>query len=362
MSERIEIPEANLRNIATFSEEPNDALIQEIKNHVRQTSSPHTWRGHSHTKPEKGAFVVYIEEFDVPAPDTIERVAPCPCCNPNHPQYKNKGKIAWFPHEGVIRIIGPQCFKAINASGHDEALIDLRRRKKRREEIATILRHSAGLDGLIAALDEALPIAEDLDTFMREINRVIDGELQLQLWREVKGGDLMVAETRQVPFQKTDGTIGTRKEDFRVAFARIRGNAMIDRCGQPAIGKLGPLRAGLAQVAKRIGEVAALDDLSDAERESMAGQLVKGRQVAEEVLSAMLARQVFLTSDAIETLHSWGQHPNAPMKFSIERRGHGVNLSSPRRGMMSLRPIRVEIGESAIKPIPVLPALGEPRS
>lgn len=357
MSTRIEIPEVNLQNIPIFSEEPVDDLIEEIKQHVRLTSSPHTWRGHSHTKPDKGAFIVYVEEFDVPAPDSVLRVAPCPCCNPHHPQYKNKGKIAWFPHESVIRLIGPQCFAAINAGGHDAALVDLRKRQKRRDELATIALHAPTVEALIAAIDEALPIAEDLDSFMREINRVVDNELRLHLWREVKEGNLTTSETRRVPFRKADGTSGERKEEFRVPFARMAGHTMIDRSGQMSANKLKPLRSGLSGVAGRLEEVEAPDGLGDVERERIADALPKGRAAAIEILAGMADRQRFLTSGAIEALGRWGQHPNAPIRFSIDRKKSEVILSAPDRSRMAPAVHVVPIGDSATKPIPEVPEI-----
>jgi hypothetical protein len=357
LSTRIEIPEANLQNISIFSMEPSDELIEEIKQHVRLTSSPHTWRGHSHTKPDKGAFVVYVEEFDVPAPDSVLRVAPCPCCNPYHPQYKNKGKIAWFPHESVIRLIGPQCFAAINAGGHDAAIIDLRKRQKRRDELATIALHAPSVDGLIAAIDEALPIADDLDNFMREINRVVDNELRLQLWREVKDGNLTTSETRRVPIQKADGTSGERMEEFRVPFAQIAGHAMIDRSGQTSANKLKPIRSGLAAFAARLEEVGAPDALGDAEREKIADAFPKGRAAVTELLAGMADRQSFLTSGAVEALRRWGQHQNAPIRFSIERKKSEVILSAPDRSRMAPAVHSVPIGDSATKPIPEVPEI-----
>lgn len=358
MSTQIEIPEANLQNIQIFSDEPHDDLVEEIKQHVRRTSSPHTWRGHSHTKPEKDAFVVYVEEFDVPAPDSVLRVAPCPCCNPFHPQYKNKGKIAWFPHESVIRLIGPQCFAAINAVGHDQALVDLRKRQKRRQVLATISHLAPSLEALITALDDALPIAEDLDSFMREINRVIDNELQLQLWREVKEGNLTTTETRRVAFQKADGTSGTRGEEFRIPFAKIAGHSMIDHSGQTAATKLAPLRSGLASIRQRLEQVETLDALDDKESEKIAQALAKGRTAATEILSGIEERQRFLTSGAIGILGRWGQHNNSPIRLSIEQRRSEVVISALSRSWAGRATYSIPIGNNALNKIPEIPAIG----
>lgn len=355
MSDRIEVPEANLRNIAIFAEEPNEALVEEIKQHVRLTAAPHTWRGHSHTKPATGALIYYVEEFDVPALDAVARVAPCPCCSPHHAKYKNKGKIGWFPDEKVIRLIGPQCFAAINATGHAEAIIDLRIRQKRRAELETIARHLATLGPLIDVLTETSAILEDLDEFQRDINRVLDNDLQLNLWREAKGGDLTTSETRQVPYRKPDGSIGQRSEEHRVPFARIAGHSMIDRSGQLSSGRLGPLRAGLTSIAKRLEEAGTPDVLTDAEREAIATALVKGRAAAQEVLDSIRDRQSFLTSGAIQELDRWGQHPNAPIRFSIAFRRSEVVISAFVRSRGTIT-ASVFVGGNATLPIPAIPS------
>lgn len=359
LSERIIVPEANLRNIPIFEKDPcnNTALIGEIKQHIQLTSSPHTWRGHSHTKPDKGAFVVYVEEYDVPAPKHVLKVAPCPCCNPHYPKYKNKGKIAWFPNESIIRLIGPDCFVAINAGGHHEALIELRKRQKRRSELETIALHSRNIDALIESLEEALPIAKDLDEFMQEIHRVLDNQMQLNLWREVKGGDLTILETRRVPFQKADGTYGARNEDFKVFYRRIQGHSMIDGTGQSSATKLKHLRSGLVAMGDVLKKTDELDSLSDLDRRRMADALPKGRIQAAEILLGMVERQRFLTTDAVPSLNDWAQQPTAPIPFSMQRRKCDVVISATIRQRGAPITCVVSIGANAIKSISSLPPL-----
>jgi hypothetical protein len=100
-----------------------EAVLREIKDHIKTTGEPHTWRHHTHSKPTKNARIVYIGRFDLPpshqAPD---RHAPCPCCSPRAPKYSREGKIAWFPDEHVVRMIGPDCFHTLNPEGHWEAV------------------------------------------------------------------------------------------------------------------------------------------------------------------------------------------------------------------------------------------------
>lgn len=358
LADYIEIPQINLHNIPIFSDEPNEALLQEIKQHVRETREPHTWRGHSHTKPAQGALVVYCDEFDVPAPDTVPRVAPCPCCNPHHPQYKNKGKIAWFPDESVIRLIGPQCFKAINEGAHQAALIELRKKQKARSELATIRRYGPTIDALIGMIDEVSPITAALDTFLNDLNRALDNELALPLWRVARGGALMVSEERNVPYRKPDGAIALRREVVSVPFASIAGYAMFDRSGPIAAQKkLRPLRSGLVDISRRLIEVGTPKGLTDAERVDFAEKLPLARVLLTEVLNDAREKQAFLTSNAIETLGQWGRQTTAPYRFTMERKKAAVVLSSASRRLSS--PVTISIGSSATKALPTLPPISD---
>jgi hypothetical protein len=358
LADYIYVPQANLRNIAIFDEEPGAALLQEIRQHIKQTHCPHTWRGHSHTKPPAGAFPVYCDEFDVPAPDTVPRVAPCPCCNPNYPQYKNKGKVAWFPDERVIRLIGPQCFAAINEGAHQTALIDLRKKQKARSELAVIRLHSPRIEGLVAIIDEVVPIASALDTFMQELNGAFDNELAIPLWRIAKGGTLTINETREVPYRKPDGSVGTKRQIFAVHFADIIGQTMIDRSGLIAAEKkLKPLRSGLIAINDRLIEVGNPEQLDETERKDFSEKMPRAQAQVREVLDDARSRQQFLTSGAIDTLARWGQHPNAPYRFAIKRKGSGIALTSANQRSSS--PVNIDIASHATKKLPDLPVIGE---
>ena len=353
MSEPLEIPAANQVNIAIFSREPGQDVISEIRTHVRATSKPHTWRGHSHTRPPNGAFVVYIEEFDVPAPDSVERVAPCPCCNPFHPQYKNKGKIAWFPDEEVIRLIGPQCYAKINNTGeggHADALVALRKRQKRQREIDTIRFHETGLASMIETLEEMIDVAEDLDAFKTDLGSAFD-TCQIGLWREVKDGVLSISETRKVSFVKRDGEMGERTEVTKIPFARLEGAAMIERSGRLQADRLCNYLATLTPINERLQKVGSPDLLDDRDRERFADILPRARTEISDSLKILSDRQRFLIGDAIEVLHNWGQHDRAPFRFTIKRTRFSVAITAKPRGWFGDRSVDVPIGHMSEKSV-----------
>ena len=144
-----------------YNDEPSRETVREILEWVRQSGLPHEWHGHTHTKPPKdGPAPKYLDEFDVPTRGrNVHAIAPCPCCSPRKPKYKRGGKIAWFKDEGVIRLIGPECYKSLNASGHQEAMAELSARRKREQGIRYLANSLPRLEAMSAGLTEVRRVA-----------------------------------------------------------------------------------------------------------------------------------------------------------------------------------------------------------
>ncbi|MDH0368989.1 hypothetical protein [Brucella anthropi] len=330
---RIEIPSANLRNIDQFNEWPSDAIVAEIKRHIKETSNPCSWWGHSHTPPPADAVVYYVDEFDVPAPKNVSRVAACPCCSPNHAKYKLRGKIAWFPNEKVIRLIGPICFQAINAQGHEEAERDLKRRKKIRQEIEIIRDFGKIIPAMIKMIEHVLPIASDLDRFMFDLNRVFDEAPSERMPRHVMDGVLKVSVIFNAPFIKPDGSISTRQQERFEQFGRLDGYSMLDRSGKPTAEKLTKMLIGLDSIAKKLEATSNVAGLDEHERHRISIKLPECKETLLSIVKELASRQRFLVSNDIQLLDRWGRHHGAPVSLGITRERSDVSVTlKPRRG------------------------------
>jgi hypothetical protein len=183
------------------------AVLREIKDHIKKTGEPHTWRHHTHSKPTTGARIVYIGEFDLPvshqAPD---RHAPCPCCSPRAPKYSRRGKIAWFPDEHVIRVIGPECFQTLNPEGHWDAVETFNREEAERRTIAYLV---ANLHLNVPArevIERALPTLEVIDQVHTTLQQRLKDVLRIDLWRHVGRGALNVHEKGRRMRRSRDGS------------------------------------------------------------------------------------------------------------------------------------------------------------
>src|SRR5260370_8335946 len=112
MAENLHIPPECYTPKPYFSKRPDYRLIRQIKRFIEKTGKPHKLPWHTHTKPEKGTRIEYLDEFDLPEEYQISKDtwAPCPCCSPTKPKYCNKGKIACFPDEPLIPLLSPTSF------------------------------------------------------------------------------------------------------------------------------------------------------------------------------------------------------------------------------------------------------------
>jgi hypothetical protein len=173
------------------------AVLREIKDHIKKTGQPHAWRHHTHSKPVAGSRIVYIGEFDLPpSHHAADRHAPCPCCSPKSPKFYKNGKIAWFPDEHVIRMIGPDCFQTLNPEGHWEAVEVFNREEAERRTIAYLV---ANLHLNVPArevISRAVPVLEAIDHVHTVLQKRISEVLRLDIWRHVRRGSLPAAFPR----------------------------------------------------------------------------------------------------------------------------------------------------------------------
>ena len=244
--EQIAIPPECREVKAWFWERPGSEIVEEIKRHVAETGLPYTWRGHTHTKPLPGSKPVYREEFDLPEKQLrAKRWAPCPCCTPETPKYGRNGKIAWFPSEGVIRLLGPECFKSLDKEGHEEAKRQLEIERRRKQDTDYLLSKLPLLGRVILVGEQAIPIAKALDIFRDDLHAKLTLD-RFPLWDCVRdGGELKIKERSQEFRQNTDGSMRIVDIDVEHVYARLSSyeilNPNLTSCGdqlQAALRKL----------------------------------------------------------------------------------------------------------------------------
>lgn len=318
MPNDIDIPESALTPKPWFADEPDDALISEIKAFVRETGTPFLWRGHTHTKPEKGSVIRYKGEFDLPASHAgrknREKWSPCPCCKPRSAWFYRDGKIAWFPEHKLIRLIGPDCFKAIDAQGHTEAIQLFREEQERKSTERYLLDNIGAVPRAIDAASSNLPVLREIDRVRAILSRNLPRLIDFDLWRHVRADSALKLEVTRIEqrVDRSGNQTTVPVQDF-TRYGPISGSIMLNPNHQELVPRaekalaiirtinFGPEYARALphdernEVVKNIRSIATLAEIS---------------AEAEEV-------RVFLSPLNMATLNGWGKAEGAPARMHI---------------------------------------------
>lgn len=319
MSLELEIPE-ELYEAKPFyrTRGQAEAVVSEIKQHIRSTGLPHTWRHHTHSKPVTGARVTYLGQFDLPlshqAPD---RHAPCPCCSPRHPKFSRNGKIAWFPDEHVIRMIGPDCFATLNPDGHWEAVAQFDREEAERKTIIYLNRNLHLSSSAIDTIKKALPTLQAIDVAHATLMQRLTEVMRLDMWKHVERGVLNVHVVGRRLRRRRDGSEEVEEFTDIQPLSQFPGYQMFN----PRTSKLASRMQGAAtrlsfvnfgeETAER---VAAMDQ---EERVRAARVLSSGLTQAKTIFDEAGAIRQGFSPHGISILKGWLQHSGCPVHVHV---------------------------------------------
>lgn len=350
----IEIPESALLPKPLFSTRPGAEIVREIKAFIAETGKPHLWRGHTHTRPEAGAPVFYVGEFDLPPKCRYQHHwAPCPCCSPFHPKYREGGKIAWFPEEQVIRLIGPDCFKALNAEGHAEALAALRKEQQREKDMLYLLDNLPRVPALLAATREAMPLATAVDDFRSDLILRLERTLEIDLWREIRHGKLRVRTQRREAFRRTDGSEGFRNvDDFR-DYASIDGHDLLNPKTKRFTPRLQTVESHLEALLS-YESPEGHDEPSDRSRRDAAKRFGNCSSGLRKLFGELEDIRRFGSVTTAATLRNWGAREDSPFRFYAERADGSFYIGRRRE-----EKIRVPLSSAFDLPLPRVSFLSE---
>lgn len=349
---KIEIPPIAREVKAWFKARPSDKVVAEIKKFIEETGTPHLWRGHTHTKPPAQAKVLYCGEFGLPPSHRARRKwAPCPCCTPEHPKYKDEGKIAWFPDERVIRLIGPRCYRTLNPEGHQEAMDTLRREEKVRRDTDYLLQHLPVAAKIRKVIEEAIPVAESRDAFRQALIDKLK-LLRIPLWDRAREGQLPVTKTQVQTVKDESGKEIERKQTIERISATVQGMRFIRPDAKP----YAPRLMGALSVAKSIDFGSnwrnRLKELGAVEKSITAKQLVKAHTLAGDVLQEMTEDRRFF--DSIPALRRWGAREDSILQFHIELLPSMIKL-----GVNEYRAVQLRFRDNMLSEVRSLPKLSD---
>jgi len=347
--ERITIPEASRVVKDWFStRESADAAIPAIKAHIAATGETHTCFCHTHTSPPADAVPVYIGAFDLPDRFVkAKRFAPCPCCWDETPKF-GQGKIAWFPDERVIRLIGPDCFKRLNPEAHERAQSVFEIEQERKRNTDFLLKNLPQLAKVVSVIERAITVADALATFHTELHGKLSA-VQLNLWQHVRRGGELFINVQEKEFRRgDDGEMYSRDIEVQRTYAQLTGYEMLEPV-------LEPLAASLRTTLSRIepynlgnGAQAAVDSMNDEQRRAVAEALSRSVRKAKEKIARINTLRKFTERVEINTLRNWATQDGCPISLYCSHDGQIVAFGKRQHNTINVQlpaGIHNQIGE-----------------
>lgn len=336
--ERLDIP-AVCRVVKDWfpTRESAEAVLAAILAHIKTTGETHTCVFHTHTKPSRDAVPVYLAEFDLPERQRkAKRFAPCPCCWDEFGKF-GFGRVAWFPDERVIRIIGPDCFASLSPEGHRQARdrYELEREQKRNADF--LLANVGRLPEVISVIQSAIFVSTALELFHTLLHDRCKS-VGLNLWPYVRRNGELPITVREQEFRRgNDGEMYAHDVDVSRTFATLPQYILLDA------GSLN-LTAALERAVVRIrpyvfgdGWRAAVERMTDTERATAAETLSRAIQAAKKTIAEIKFLRAFAERAMVNTLRNWAAHEGCPVSFTMSHKDTYIEVSrSGRTGRVPL--------------------------
>lgn len=348
--ERIEISEDARRVKDWFPERPGKEIVREVKKFIADGGEPHEWRGHTHTKPPPGSKPVYLEEFDLPKSRLDKKHwATCPCCSPDIPKYGHNGKIAWFPNEKIIRLLGPDCFKALDKEGHAAAKEQLRIERQRENDTNYLLSKLPLLGGVIKVAEIVHGVALATAEFRATLQAKLAAE-RLSLWDHVRSdGDLKITEKFEIFQPGLDGALNKRRSERQRTYAQLSGYEVLNPRQFHCPKRIRNCIETLQKFNLGDDECDGITSMSDQERHEAANQISRSVAALKECIAEIDNMRRFAEPVTINTLRNWARQEGCPMPRYWERRGDAIHfgrsehsclvVAIPRQMMIEIDPV-----------------------
>ncbi|WP_153064578.1 hypothetical protein [Agrobacterium sp. LAD9] len=329
----LDIPDAVWEPKPEFAETPSVELIREIRTHIRDTGEPWTWRGHTHTKPPRGSHIYYAGEFDLPDKYTqAGHFSPCPCCSPNNRKF-GSGKIAWFPDEKVIRLIGPSCFKSLDAHIHAEAVADYEIRKQQTRDRDFILDRLDLIPGWLSDCENLVDIARGTDEFFPKLSNALDAIARGRFFENIRGGEMKVWENIREPYVDKDGSLKSRSKSMQVHYGTIDGHDGLAPNRSSYVKVIEEAKAKLRSLGAFSPEY--VSGCAHPVKADIANQIAKAIKTLKRARDKVGAEVRFLRRENTNRLRNWGCHQGAPFRFDLAV-DKGVMTVSAAAGVYSI--------------------------
>jgi hypothetical protein len=305
--------------IHQYLSRPSESLVTAFLDHVRRTGSPETFPTICRTKPNAESRPIFLRRFDV---DRRKRpngdMAPCPICSPNDPKFLHEGYFVWYPDEGVIRGIGPECGDTVfGGSLYAEAKDQFDREERERQAVEFLEKNLQKILSMIMALEAIRPAAQEATRLYSDFKRT--APTIHKVLRQVKGAGstLKVSVVTERKDNRTDGPrgFGKRNSDYDshdIVLGQLPDTALLYSSFDPLedFQEIQQLLFSLPQFMSSEAAFSWICDQSDqVENLEKVCDLLRDASRRYVKLSGKLDSVLLLFSEELfQRLDQWGQH------------------------------------------------------
>lgn len=325
-----------------YRSRPADDVIARFLQHVRRTGQPETFPTICRVPPPADSPPIFLKPFDV---DRSKRPdgdrAPCSICSPYRPKFLHGGFLVWYPLEGVIRAIGPECGDALfGGTQYADGRIACTRREREDAALGFLQTNLPKTLQMVLAMEAIRPAAREVSRLHRKFKTEAPN-VQAKL-RAVRsgGGALSVGVVAELDVEADDRIegpkgLGSGGAAYNVTFGSLPDSPMLNATFDP-MQEWEELRYSVFSVPAPPHADAALEWVIEnaAEVEQMEAMVKRLRRCSEDYVkfAERLDRCLQLFSpELFAVLDAWGRHPqnvfklkahaeNGVFKFEHERR------------------------------------------
>jgi hypothetical protein len=256
----------------------------------------------------------------------------------------------------VIRMIGRDCFKNINAAGHIAVVAQFRQEERNQRNIDFLLTNLGVVPEAIRVIDRAIATVRDVDAARRILSTRLADIIKFNVWHDIRAdGMLKTHGQRTEHFLRPDGTEGSRVVPVLQPYGRLVGHIMLDPNAHPRTPKIEAALKKLRTLHFGENFQARVAEMDDGERHRAANSLAKPIAIARELFAEIEECRRFLSAESIATINGWGRHPESPAQVYLEVDQRSLLIGRMQGGQTQ----RMPLGDAIHNVLGELPSIGK---
>jgi hypothetical protein len=320
-----------------WDQRPDQWVIEDLLEHIRNTGQPDLWRYHSHSFPTHDNEVPEIIAENVIVPERLRSVvgrAPCPLCSLRGPKYFH-GMLVHYRTEKALRVIGHECARKIYGEENiDRERAACRLRQEDNSTISFLIDNWQTVRNLRNIIEVLTPRSKYFDEVRRRFVNAITKQSAKLIYRHVTvDGLLKLYQRKPVPMFGIDGNPivdsngepAVKFEEHVIGTLPLRGAQILNKGDQLSQAALYRADTILASIDYENEEalLEALSALGVDGRSKARKDLCSAWELIVEVRTLCQETQAFLEARNVKNLVAWANDWRAPVhiKCGIDTAG-----------------------------------------